>query len=205
MDPDQRDQPAQLQPRQDRVGRTTPAESPWAPRSASLPDEPCSTGWPPNLAMPSRWTDSPGYWRERLGRNLIQATMATTTSSQGENRTCRTGGGEARCGVLAEHDPGMASCEFRPVVALPDWLSHPLPFGLDCPVFRPGPLSLTDAFTQYGRHPRKRGGQGPGRAVLFRRRGRDQEFPGPAGCRLVIVEFPTMERLQAWYASADYA
>ena len=27
----------------------------------------------------------------------------------------------------------------------------------------------------------------------------------PAGCRLVIVEFPTMERLQAWYASADYA
>jgi len=36
------------------------------------------------------WTDSPGYWRERLGRNLIQATMATATSSQGENRTCRT-------------------------------------------------------------------------------------------------------------------
>ena len=27
----------------------------------------------------------------------------------------------------------------------------------------------------------------------------------PAGRRLVIVEFPTMERLQAWYASADYA
>ncbi len=27
----------------------------------------------------------------------------------------------------------------------------------------------------------------------------------PAGCRLVIVEFPTMERLQAWHASADYA
>jgi len=30
-----------------------------------------------------------GYWRERLGRNLIQATMAMTTSSQGENRMCR--------------------------------------------------------------------------------------------------------------------
>ena len=27
----------------------------------------------------------------------------------------------------------------------------------------------------------------------------------PPGCRVVIVEFPTMERLQAWYASADYA
>jgi len=27
----------------------------------------------------------------------------------------------------------------------------------------------------------------------------------PANCRLVIVEFPTMERLQAWYTSADYA
>ncbi len=27
----------------------------------------------------------------------------------------------------------------------------------------------------------------------------------PAGCRLVIVEFPTMERLQAWHAFADYA
>ena len=27
----------------------------------------------------------------------------------------------------------------------------------------------------------------------------------PATCRIVIVEFPTMERLQAWYASADYA
>ena len=27
----------------------------------------------------------------------------------------------------------------------------------------------------------------------------------PATCRLVIVEFPTMERLQAWYESADYA
>ena len=37
-----------------------------------------------------QYADSPGYWRERLGRNLIQATMATTTSSQGENRRCRT-------------------------------------------------------------------------------------------------------------------
>jgi len=27
----------------------------------------------------------------------------------------------------------------------------------------------------------------------------------PANCRLVIVEFPTMKRLQAWYESADYA
>ena len=27
----------------------------------------------------------------------------------------------------------------------------------------------------------------------------------PASSRLVIVEFPSMERLQAWYASADYA
>jgi len=27
----------------------------------------------------------------------------------------------------------------------------------------------------------------------------------PAGTRIVIVEFPTMERLQAWYRSADYA
>jgi uncharacterized protein (DUF1330 family) len=27
----------------------------------------------------------------------------------------------------------------------------------------------------------------------------------PPGCRIVIVEFATMERLQAWYASADYA
>ena len=27
----------------------------------------------------------------------------------------------------------------------------------------------------------------------------------PASTRLVIVEFPSMERLQAWYASADYA
>ena len=27
----------------------------------------------------------------------------------------------------------------------------------------------------------------------------------PANCRLVIVEFPTMERLQRWYTSADYA
>ena len=27
----------------------------------------------------------------------------------------------------------------------------------------------------------------------------------PATRRLVIVEFPTMERLQAWYTSADYA
>jgi uncharacterized protein (DUF1330 family) len=25
----------------------------------------------------------------------------------------------------------------------------------------------------------------------------------PPGCRVVIVEFPTMERLQAWYASAE--
>jgi hypothetical protein len=29
-----------------------------------------------------RW----GYWRERRGRNLIQATMAMAASSQGENR-----------------------------------------------------------------------------------------------------------------------
>jgi uncharacterized protein (DUF1330 family) len=27
----------------------------------------------------------------------------------------------------------------------------------------------------------------------------------PPDCRVVIVEFPTMERLQAWYTSADYA
>jgi uncharacterized protein (DUF1330 family) len=27
----------------------------------------------------------------------------------------------------------------------------------------------------------------------------------PATCRLVLVEFPTMERLQTWYESADYA
>ena len=27
----------------------------------------------------------------------------------------------------------------------------------------------------------------------------------PASTRLVIVEFPSMERLRAWYASADYA
>ena len=27
----------------------------------------------------------------------------------------------------------------------------------------------------------------------------------PAGTRIVIVEFPTMERLQAWYRSTDYA
>jgi len=27
----------------------------------------------------------------------------------------------------------------------------------------------------------------------------------PAGRRVVVVEFPTMEHLQAWYASADYA
>jgi uncharacterized protein (DUF1330 family) len=27
----------------------------------------------------------------------------------------------------------------------------------------------------------------------------------PATHRIVIVEFPTMERLQAWYSSADYA
>ena len=27
----------------------------------------------------------------------------------------------------------------------------------------------------------------------------------PAHSRVVIVEFPTMERLRAWYASADYA
>jgi len=27
----------------------------------------------------------------------------------------------------------------------------------------------------------------------------------PANCRLVIVEFPTMERLQRWYESDDYA
>ena len=27
----------------------------------------------------------------------------------------------------------------------------------------------------------------------------------PANCRIVIVEFPSMERLRAWYASADYA
>jgi uncharacterized protein (DUF1330 family) len=27
----------------------------------------------------------------------------------------------------------------------------------------------------------------------------------PANTRIVIVEFPTMERLQAWYTSADYA
>ena len=27
----------------------------------------------------------------------------------------------------------------------------------------------------------------------------------PPGCRVVIVEFPTIKRLQAWYASADYA
>ncbi|MGD0245259.1 MAG: class I SAM-dependent methyltransferase [Streptosporangiaceae bacterium] len=32
-----------------------------------------------------------GYcWRERLGRNLIQAAMAMATSSHGENRMCRT-------------------------------------------------------------------------------------------------------------------
>src|ERR1700733_5039829 len=30
-----------------------------------------------------RW----GYWRERRGRNLIQAAMAMAASSQGENRT----------------------------------------------------------------------------------------------------------------------
>ncbi|HEX3195224.1 MAG TPA: DUF1330 domain-containing protein, partial [Streptosporangiaceae bacterium] len=27
----------------------------------------------------------------------------------------------------------------------------------------------------------------------------------PASARIVIVEFPSMERLRAWYASADYA
>src|SRR6266699_2868317 len=27
----------------------------------------------------------------------------------------------------------------------------------------------------------------------------------PANARIVIVEFPSMERLQAWYESADYA
>jgi len=27
----------------------------------------------------------------------------------------------------------------------------------------------------------------------------------PANCRVVIVEFPTMKRLQAWYSSTDYA
>jgi len=27
----------------------------------------------------------------------------------------------------------------------------------------------------------------------------------PASVRIVIVEFPSMERLRAWYASADYA
>ena len=27
----------------------------------------------------------------------------------------------------------------------------------------------------------------------------------PANCQVVIVEFPSMERLRAWYASADYA
>ena len=27
----------------------------------------------------------------------------------------------------------------------------------------------------------------------------------PAGRRVVVVEFPTMNRLKAWYASADYA
>jgi len=27
----------------------------------------------------------------------------------------------------------------------------------------------------------------------------------PPGHRIVIVEFPTMDRLQAWYASTDYA
>ena len=27
----------------------------------------------------------------------------------------------------------------------------------------------------------------------------------PADARIVIVEFPSMERLRAWYASADYA
>jgi uncharacterized protein (DUF1330 family) len=27
----------------------------------------------------------------------------------------------------------------------------------------------------------------------------------PANCQVAIVEFPTMERLRAWYASADYA
>jgi hypothetical protein len=43
--------------------------------------------WPRRPGLPA---GSPGYWRERLGRNLIQATMATATSSQGENRTCRT-------------------------------------------------------------------------------------------------------------------
>jgi predicted enzyme related to lactoylglutathione lyase len=44
----------------------------------------------PHSGRPSLPVGSPGYWRERLGRNLIQATMATITSSQGENRTCRT-------------------------------------------------------------------------------------------------------------------
>ena len=27
----------------------------------------------------------------------------------------------------------------------------------------------------------------------------------PADCRIIVVEFPSMERLRAWYASADYA
>ena len=52
--------------------------------------------------------------------------------------------------------------------------------------------------------PRKRGGRA-GEGSVVSAAGRDQDFPGQAGCRLVIVEFPTMERLQAWYASADYA
>ena len=43
----------------------------------------------------------PGYWRERLGRNLIQATMATATSSQGENRMCRTKPRTARATMAA--------------------------------------------------------------------------------------------------------
>jgi uncharacterized protein (DUF1330 family) len=39
-------------------------------------------------------------------------------------------------------------------------------------------------------------------------RGADPQVPEgnwPAGHRIVVVEFPAMDQLRAWYASADYA